>query len=389
MGISSDNHVIFNIHSGIRLSGVNHTDSTNGKAAAVKHGSKSVKSNNQDSGNELLMGGLLRNKAATVDLSTEGRNLSRKLKEEKLDELKEKTYEARNDLDRVDALNSKLRNGDELTDEDREFINEELKKISSQNYTEKRFYVFGKQDFEDAKVMAALKEHMIQRIQIYSDMQKELEAHKDSDDINKTAQMVAEAEQEQNQKKRIVDILKETLVDDEEEEEALEHEKEVASSNENSEAEGSGIIEFENEEQAVKSSEDILKFRAIDLIDKNKEQIDNMFSQSQGETEEIRELNNKMDAELIRSYDLLTNDELSEEEKLEEFNKSYKYMDNLFFEKRIDTVKSKLDFDTWLISKIEFNSHNNLHEVLKDDDVINPMGGIDMVREFLTSADAF
>ena len=46
--------------------------------------------------------------------------------------------------------------------------------------------------------------------------------------------------------------------------------------------------EFENDEQAVKSSEDILKFRAIDLIDKNKEQIENMLTQSQGETEEIR-----------------------------------------------------------------------------------------------------
>ena len=64
-------------------------------------------------------------------------------------------------------------------------------------------------------------------------------------------------------------------------------------------------------------------------------------------------------------------------------------MTNLFADKKAETIMSKLDFDTWLVGKIEFNSHNNISEVIKDDNVINAMGGIDMVRDFLTNTNAY
>ena len=386
MGISADNHSSFNINSGIRLAGVKHTDFSGRKSAPVKHNSTNISSNNGSAKNEALTGGLVRNKAASVDLSTEGQSLAKKLRDDKINDLKDKTAETRSSLDRVDELNAKLRNGEEFTDDDRDFINNELKNLSSRNYAEKRFHVMTKDDYEG--VMAALQENMIQRIRLYSDMQKELEAQKDSDKANKTAQMVAEAEQDNNQQKRIIEILNETLSDDEDEEN--ESAKESASaSDEDTASEENGVIEFENEEHAAKSSEDLLKFRAIGLIDQNKEQLDSMFAQSAGETEEIRDINDKMDAELIRSYDLLAGNDLTEEEKLSEFNRSSDYMLHLFSDKAIETAKSKMDFDTWLVGKIDFANHNNIREVIKDDDVIKAMGGIDMVRDFLINANAF
>lgn len=238
-------------------------------------------------------------------------------------------------------------------------------------------------------VIEALQENMIQRIQLYSDMQKELESQKYSDEVGQNAQKLAEAEEEQSQKKRIVEILQETLEEDDEEKGNFGVEAEDKAVD--VEASENGIIEFEAEEdkKKSKSAEELLKFRAIDLIDKNKEQIASMLGQSSSESADVREYNNLMDEELIRSYDLLSSDELSEEEKLKEFNNSWDHMRELHREKMVSTAMSKIDFDTWLISKIEFNSHNNIHEVLKDDSVDSSMGGLDRVREFLTNANPF
>ncbi len=70
-------------------------------------------------------------------------------------------------------------------------------------------------------------------------------------------------------------------------------------------------------------------------------------------------------------------------------NESQVNMQELYKAKITGTVMSKLDFDSWLISKIEFNAHNNIREVLKDDNVVNSLGGIDMVKDFLTNANAY
>ena len=132
-----------------------------------------------------------------------------------------------------------------------------------------------------------------------------------------------------------------------------------------------------------------MKFKAMDIIADNREQLDSMFSQSASESKDVTDANARMDEDLIRTYDILTNDEISADEKLSAFNESQVNMNELFRNKVVGTVMSKLDFDSWLIGKIEFNAHNNIREVIKDDSVINPMGGIDMVRDFLTNANAY
>ncbi len=382
-----------NLHSGVRLCGVTGSDRAKGKSAAVKHNSKSLKSN-KESKNDVLTSGVVRNKSATVNISEQGKELAKKLRETTPDEIEEKKAETREKLERVDFLNAKLREGKELSDEDREFINEELKTLSSQNYVEKRLYRITKEDAD--KVMAAVQDSMVQRIQMYSDMQKELEAQKDAAAAGMSAQKIAEAEQEQAQKKRIIEILEETLEEDEEEEDGkvIDLGEETSEDSDNAISadigeNSTGILQFESEETAVKSTEDLLKFRAIDLIDKNKEQLGEMLGQSISESDEVREVNGKMDAELIRTYDLFTNPELPEEEKLKMFNESQKHMRELFKDKMIATVSSRLDFDSWLIGKIEFNAHNNLHEVIKDDSVVNGLGELDMVRDFMTNANPF
>ena len=88
---------------------------------------------------------------------------------------------------------------------------------------------------------------------MYSDMQKELEAQKDAAAAGMSAQKIAEAEQEQAQKKRIIEILDETLKEDDEEEDG----KVIDLGEENTEdspnaisadisENSTGIIQFEN-----------------------------------------------------------------------------------------------------------------------------------------------
>ncbi len=386
MGISVNNSLSFNLNSGVKMSGIAHSKQSDGKAAGIKHGSVNIKSNSSSVISDNLTGGVVRNKAATLDISKEGRDLSRKLRQDKIQDLKDKTAETQDSLGRVDEMKKKLVNGEELTDEDREFINDELKKVAAQNYVEKRFHVMTKDDYQN--VMSALQEHMVQRIQLYSDMQRELEAQRDSDEAGRNAQKLAEAEEEQSQKKRLVEILKDTLTEDDEEETTDTEESEVKVDEDTDN--DSGVIEFaEDEETVVKTAEEQQKFRAINLIDKNKESLENMFGYSSAESDEVREYDSLMDAELIRSYDILTNDDISEEDKLKEFDYSMNYMASLQFDKMIETALAKTDFDSWLISKIEFNNHDNIHEVFEDDNIINGMGGIDMVREFLTNANVF
>ena len=389
MSTSSNNRLSISFGKGVHFAGIEHKDPAKTKSAGLKHNSKNIKSNNVSETADPLKNGLVRNKSASVDISNEGRELAKKLRDSKAEEIKEKAAQTQSSLERVDALNAKLQSGEELSDEDRDFINEELKKLSAQNYADKRFHVLTREDYEQA--MGSLQENMIQRLRLYSDMQQELEAQEYSDEAIKDSQMLAEAQEDQNQKKKIIEILRESIKTDEDDEEDEDVELEDVDILAEDGEEESGVLEFEDEDGKVteKTPEDKMKFKAMDVISDNKEQLDSMFGQSASESKDVRDANALMDEDLIRTYDILTNDEISEEEKLSAFNESQVNMNELFRNKVVGTVMSKLDFDSWLIGKIEFNAHNNVKEVLKDDSVINSMGGIDMVKDFLTNANAY
>ncbi len=388
MSTSSNNRFSINFGNGVHFAGIEHKNPAKSKSAGLKHNSKNVKSNNVADTADPLKNGVVRNKSASVDISKEGRELAKKLRDDKAEEIRDKAAQTKSSLERVDALNAKLRSGEELSDEDRDFINEELKKLSAQNYADKRLHVVTKEDYEQA--MGALQENMIQRIRLYADMQEELEAQKYSDEAIKNSQMLAEAQEDQNQKKKIIEILREITKSDEDEE-IDEVEVDDVDILEEDEEEKSGVLEFEDEDGRVreKTPEEKLKFKAIDLVDDNKEKLKNMFNKSASESKEVQDAHSLMDEDLVRTYDILTNDEISEEEKLSAFNESQVNMQELYKAKITGTVMSKLDFDSWLISKIEFNAHNNIREVLKDDNVVNSLGGIDMVKDFLTNANAY
>ena len=389
MSMSSNDRFSISFNKGVHFAGIDRKDAAKAKSAGLKRNSKNIKSNNVSETADPLKTGLVRNKSASVDISNEGRELAKKLRDGQVKEIKDKASETQSNLERVDALNAKLHSGEELSDEDRDFINEELKKLSAQNYAEKRFHVMTKDDYEQA--IGALQENMIQRIQLYSDMQKELEAQKYSDEAIKDSQMLAEAQEEQNQKKKIIEILRESIDTDEEEEDEENFELEDVDILDEDESEESGVLEFNDEEDknTEKTPEEELKFKAIDLIADNKEQLESMLSKSASESKEVRDADAGMDEDLIRTYDILSNPEISAEEKLNVFNESQINMRELYKQKVDGIVMSKLDFDSWLIGKIEFNAHNNLKEVIKDDSVMNPMGGIDMVKDFLTNANAY
>lgn len=311
-------------------------------------------------------------KSATVDFSKDGRELAKKLREDKRKETKINIEETWKQIGEADRLSNKIESGEELTDVDKEFINDNLQKITSERYVYNKTHIITKDEYE--AVLKTLKENFEARLNMYADMQKKLDAQGLEDEHNKNAQFIAKAKQDENEKQRIIDILKETLdVDDEDEEE----ENKKTESDENKD---DSALEFD---ETGKTADEQLIDRAFDLIDKNKEAVDEMSSRYVAAAESKNEYDKLMDEEFLRISDLLANDELSEEEKLKEFKTSNDYMTELNANKIRQEVINRFDFSSWLIGKIEFNNHNKLKDVLNLDGVDSGMGGIDMVRDFL------
>lgn len=353
-----------------------HVVGVNSKANSGKHVIKTNKNKDDDIG--MLIG---RGKSATVDISKEGRKLLRDLQKEKYDEVQKSIEETAEGYQKANNLYSRLQREEdyELTDEDKAFVNDSLLELTAKKYVYDKTHIITKEEYQG--LLSELKEEFNARIQMYADMQDKLEADFLGDETSKRAQMIANAKLDETQKKRIIEILDEVLKeDDEEESEETEEVKSAEDSGENSENTEPGVLQFD---ETGKSMDEQLLDRAFDLIDRNKETLDNLASKTVADSKETREFSDKMDAEFLRVADLLNNEELTEEQKLEEFVNSAEYMKDLNHEKMLSEVRNRFDFSTWLVGKIEFNNHNNLREVLNTGGSKNGMGGLDMVLDFL------
>ena len=175
-------------------------------------------------------------KSATVDISKDGRELAKKLREDKRKEIQINIEETWKKIGEADKLSSKIESGEELTDIEKEFINDNLQKITSERYVYNKTHIITRDEFEGA--LKTLKENFEARLNMYADMQKRLDAQGLADELNKNAQFIAKAKQDENEKQRIIDILKETLdADDEDEEE--ENKKTESDENQDENAGGS------------------------------------------------------------------------------------------------------------------------------------------------------
>ena len=173
--------------SGAQMSGLN-----NSKTSAVKK---------KSAGNA---------NAATIDLSKSGRYKARMLKEsEKSSSADEVMQKAESTID--DIIDT-VRNGGKLTKDQERIFNEGMKDLASKH----------QQDMKDMKlspgdVLQELKDNFLQRQQLFADLQEKVESEmSEQQDLTDNVKLMT-SQQEQDEKKKLIEILKKTLEDDSEE----------------------------------------------------------------------------------------------------------------------------------------------------------------------------
>ena len=286
--------------------------------------------------------------AASMDISRDGRALARRLRNETTPELRyDLVRSAQEDLGKVNELIKKTNDGGELTDEERSFVDDAMRSITAANYAEKKTHVLT--DSELDGTLKALKDHFTERAELYADLQRKKEAQRGADEQDKTAKLLARARQEDEEDQRIVDTLRETL---EQEDEEREEEADTVSEDDEEHTTMSNV-DAEEERESGKSLQTQFLGQALDMIDRNRERIDGVGSRARAEYGEAQTLDQAVESELDRISGLLENDELTEEEKLMEFKTSYDSMNQMFEDKTLADVAAHVDFDTWLVSRIE------------------------------------
>ena len=303
--------------------------------------------------------------AATVALSKSGRNKARMLNESKIKENAKSEAEIR-----IDNIIDTVKSGGKLTGEEKRIFNDELRNLSVDYYKNMKDL---KLDMED--VLSALKENYMQRQKIFEDLQKEVEANQSEDDEIKDNVMIASYKQEKEEKERLIEILEESL--DEEHEKKTDEEP----------SETDETVKSENTEEVTDDTADTsqvdTKMKALELIEDNKKEISDMKSQSQKEMGKEMECSRQLDHEFVKIVDILDNDEISNEEKMKSYEDYLVMASTYAFEREVYRNMKIFDFETWLMSKIELNAHNDAGEVIKNEDSLNTLMGTEFIKKFM------
>ena len=251
-----------------------------------------------------------------------------------------------------------MKSGGKLTGEEKRIFNDELRNLSVDYYKNMKDL---KLDMED--VLSALKENYMQRQKIFEDLQKEVEANQSEDDEIKDNVMIASYKQEKEEKERLIEILEESLDEDHEKKTEEEpSETEETADNENTE---------EVTDDTADTSQVDTKMKALELIEDNKKEISDMKSQSKKEMGKEMECSRQLDHEFVKIVDILDNDEISNEEKMKSYEDYLVMASTYAFEREVYRNMKIFDFETWLMSKIELNAHNDAGEVIKNEDSLN------------------
>ena len=317
--------------------------------------------------------------AASLIISRKGSELARKLRRGDKSSYRA-TSTLENKREHVDEIILGVNRGNELTDDDKEFLEAELQKVAAATYAEKRNHFVTKEDVES--VLFVLKENYEKRLRIYIDMQDEVDANmakdKESADITK----LATAKLEEEQEKRIIELLQECLADED-----VDISDEAVMENSQSEKEDFTLVSLTPEENSNEENDtgmDTLVAQALKIIENNSKAISQINDRATSELGKVEDYNRLMDREFLKVSDILQSDSSDINEKLYEYAKYKDYMQEYSFNKLVAQVKGQFDMETYLVSKIEFSSHDDLEDLLHRTQNQNAVKQLKMVLDYLT-----
>lgn len=336
-------------------------------------------------------GNLTKKTDADVKVSDEGLTICRKLRQANLETTQKELKEADEDNKRIMKISLKLQQDEELTEEDKGFIDDGLLELTTADYVEKRNRYLNLSEIEgvleknDKKahldyelvksIVEMLRGHFIQRVNMYSDIQRDIITKMHEDEQDSTNQKIAKAMEEDEEGKGMLKVMKETLEDEEDKEGEVEEKKDSEDAedsqevSEEQEAEEAGKLEFEDESEDEESDDEMDWYfrKGINLINRNEEKLYNMGNQYKNETRDMMEADRAMDEEYLRISNLLTNEEISRKEKMAEYETSKEHMNQLYANKLYSQIASYIDYETWANSKIELQHRDQVKEILRSE----------------------
>ena len=315
--------------------------------------------------------------AATIDLSKSGRYKARMLKEsEKSSSADEVMQKAESTID--DIIDT-VRNGGKLTKDQERIFNEGIKDLASKH----------QQDMKDMKlspgdVLQELKDNFLQRQQLFADLQEKVESEmSEQQDLTDNVKLMT-SQQEQDEKKKLIEILKKTLEDDSEE---TDNESDSDQKVDDDSPQTSFDVATDDSKQADDSDtvEDAAlhdKLKAADMIDKNSRKISDMKDQSVSERKQELLYAKYLNQDYEKIMEALDQDEASPEEKLQAYD-DYKQNSQVnAYNREVHRIKKEFDLETWLMGKIQFQSHGEIHNVVTDGTDLSQIG-TDFIKKFL------
>lgn len=313
----------------------------------------------------------------SVTISKEGHLKAEQLRKQKLDAIRQEKNETYSNLERVNSMIARLGKGEELSEEEQAFLTDEMKSVGATNYVLKRDHKITNDEYKYIlEESGMLIDNYMKRVSALSDMQKQLEIGDGTGAEKDIESMMAKAKLDKEEKERLVKILREIF--EQEEEEIQETSEEEADEGELTEE------EIEEEENA-NTTEDNAKSRALDLIKRNKKIVDDIADDSRNSFGEAEICNEQMDKVFLETYDILSDETKTIEEKVEAYLNSNQEISDLLYEKLIDQAKGIFDAETAIMVKLEYNLHNDLDEVIKGGYKGDGSVALDMMLEFLTN----
>ena len=347
---------------------------SNGKITGVQI---SGLNNNKTGGARKKFAGNSASDAASLDLSKSGRYKARMLKEsEKSSSADEVMQKAESTID--DIIDT-VRNGGKLTEDQERIFNEGIKDLASKH----------QQDMKDMKlspgdVLQELKDNFLQRQQLFADLQEKVESEmSEQQDLTDNVKLMT-SQQEQDEKKKLIEILKKTLEDDSEE---TDNESDSDQKVDDDSPQTSFDVATDDSKQADDSDtvEDAAlhdKLKAADMIDKNSRKISDMKDQSVSERKQELLYAKYLNQDYEKIMEALDQDEASPEEKLQAYD-DYKQNSQVnAYNREVHRIKKEFDLETWLMAKIQFQSHGEIHNVVTDGTDLSQIG-TDFIKKFL------
>lgn len=313
--------------------------------------------------------------AATVDFSKSGRYKARMLKESEQSKKDDTMSQAEST---IDSIIDTVRNGGKLSKDEERIFNDGLKDLASKQHSDMKDMKLSQDD-----VLQELKANFLQRQQMFENLKKQVENEQaEKTDVTDNVKLMTN-QQENEDKKKLIEILKKSLEEDQDDSDETD-DKNVKddSGRENFTIHGEQMDESADQDGVQDDGAIDIKKKAADVIDKNADQIADMKSQSASEGAKERRYAKNLEKDYEQIMDVLNKDEVSADEKLAAYEKYKASSYDNAYNREVNRIKKNFDLETWLVGKIQFHSHNDIHEVVRQGMDFGQIG-TEFIKKFL------